>query len=64
MDFQWVFENREQLVRLAFEIIGVFALIASLTPTKTDDTIAGKLTRIIDVLGLNVGEAQNKEKKK
>lgn len=60
----FIMENKEALIQIVLMFIGMFAAIAAVTPTKKDDSIAGKLTRLIDVLGLNVGEAKNQEPKK
>jgi hypothetical protein len=43
----------------AASIVGTFALIASITPTKKDDTIVGYLTQLIDFLGANFFKAKN-----
>lgn len=41
-------------------LIGSFALIAALTPTKRDDSIVGKASKVVDFLGANFGNAKNK----
>ena len=41
-------------------LVGSFALIAALTPTKRDDSIVGKITKVIDFLGANFVNAKNK----
>ena len=47
--------------QLITSIIGTFALIASVTPTKKDDTIVSYLTGLIDFLGANFLNAKNAE---
>jgi len=48
-----------EYLMIATSVIGTFALIASMTPTKKDDTIVGYLTKLIDFLGANFGQAKN-----
>lgn len=40
-------------------LISSCAILAALTPTKSDDRIVGWLLRIINVVGVNVGRARN-----
>jgi len=40
-------------------LISACAVLAALTPTKSDDRIVGWLLRIINVVGINVGRAKN-----
>ena len=37
------------------------AVIATLTPTKTDDKIIQKILDVINFVGLNIGKAENKD---
>lgn len=48
------------LASVATSVIGGAAIIAAVTPTKRDDKILGKVARFFDVVGFNVGNAQNK----
>lgn len=48
-----------QYVELGFQIIGVAALIATITPTPVDDGILMTLKRILDIVALNIGHAKN-----
>lgn len=41
-------------------VVGGFAMLAALTSTKRDDSIVGKLSKIIDFLGANFINAKNK----
>ena len=40
-------------------VVTVCAMIATVTPTKSDDKVMAKVLRVINVLGLNVGQAKN-----
>lgn len=42
------------------ELVGMMALIATLTPTKADDKFVQGIYTIIHTLAANVGKAKNK----
>ena len=44
---------------IAVSVVGSFALVASVTPNKTDDKIAQLILDVINFLGANVGKAKN-----
>lgn len=44
----------------ATSVVGAFALLASVTPTKSDDAIVAVLQKVIHFLGANFGQAKNK----
>jgi len=39
-------------------IVGAASAVAAATPTKKDDNIIGTISRVIDVIALNVGHAK------
>ena len=43
------------------EVIGAAAIIATLTPNKSDDAIVAWILKIVNFLGANVGKAENKD---
>lgn len=51
----WVLSHIPQLL----EVIGAFALIATMTPNKTDDEIINKLLKFINFVGANFGKSKN-----
>jgi hypothetical protein len=53
MDWTLVFD-------LALQAIGFFALVASATPNKSDNSIADFLLRAVNTLGANFGRAGNR----
>ena len=57
MDF--LIENGSNLVEIAFQIAGAFAIIASMTPNENDNKIADYILKFINVVGFNVGNARN-----
>lgn len=42
-------------------VISACAVVATLTPTKTDDEILQKILDVINFLGMNIGKAENKD---
>jgi len=56
----WILENKEALISIITGAVAVASAIAALTPTPKDDTIVGKIYKVIDLLALNVGKAKNK----
>lgn len=47
----------------AFTIVAVASALAAVTPTPSDDGLAGRVYRILDILALNVGYAKDKPKR-
>ena len=56
----WILENKEALISILTGVVAVASAIAALTPTPKDDTIVGKIYKVIDLLALNVGKAKDK----
>jgi len=44
-----------------FEIIGVAAVVATMTPNKSDDKIVQWVLTAVNALGANIGRAANSE---
>ena len=51
--------NYVEIISAAASIIGGFAIIASMTPNKSDDRIVQMLLDIVNFLGANFGKASN-----
>jgi|TARA_B100001559_G_C16234332_1_gene499324 hypothetical protein len=56
----WILENKEALIGILTSVVAVASAIAALTPTPKDDTIVGKVYKVVDLLALNVGKAKDK----
>ena len=52
-------ENYMELITAAGSIVGGFAILASMTPNKSDDKIFQKALDIINFIGANFGKAKN-----
>jgi len=46
---------------VVISVVGSFALVATITPNKTDDKIAQFLLDVVNFLGGNLGKAANKD---
>lgn len=56
----YIVENKEQLFGVITAVIATASAIAALTPTPKDDTVIGKVYKIVDWLALNVFKAKEK----
>lgn len=55
-------ENGAAYIQIALAFIGAFALVATMTPNKTDDKIVNIALKVINFLGANFGKAKNDPK--
>ena len=51
--------NLPQYVELLTQVVGTFALIATLTPNNSDNTIADFLAKAVNFLAGNFGKSKN-----
>lgn len=51
----------QEYIEIAGMVIAVASAIAAVTPTNTDNEIINKVMKVVNVLGLNIGKAKNKE---
>lgn len=56
--FTWVSENWDGILAVLTGAVALASAIAALTPTPSDDTVVGKLYKLIDWLALNIGRAK------
>ena len=50
-----------EMLELAAQAVGVFSVVASITPTPKDDGIALKLSKVLNLGAFNVFKAKNAE---
>jgi hypothetical protein len=55
----FITENGPGLVEVAIQIVGAFAIIASMTRNDSDNKLAAWLLKAINFLGANFGNARN-----
>ena len=56
----WITEHSAELIAILTGVVTVASAVAALTPTPKDDTIVGKVYKVVDWLALNVGKAKEK----
>jgi len=55
----YVMENYVLMLSAVGGIVGGFAVVASLTPNKSDDRIVQMILDMVNFLGANFGKAKN-----
>lgn len=55
----WIIANWATVLQIASGLVGVFALIASMTENESDNKWADKLLKVVNFLGANFGKAKN-----
>ena len=55
----YVMENYMQMLTAVGGIVGGFAIIASMTPNKSDDRIVQMNLDMVNFIGANFGKAKN-----
>ncbi len=53
-------ENKEGILQVVTAVIAAASAIAALTPTPKDDGLLKKVSKIVDLLALNVFRAKDK----
>lgn len=56
----FVTDNWETIFAVTTQVVGVFAIIATATPNKSDDKIVDVVLGVINTLGGNFGKSGNK----
>ena len=59
----YVLKNWDSIALVISSVVSLAAAIAAITPNKSDDAVVQKILDVINVLGLNVGKAKNKDSK-
>ena len=59
--FDFLGDDPSKWVELITQVVGVFALVATLTPNSTDNSIMDWIMKLINFLGANIGKASNSD---
>lgn len=59
MDFNAILNDFPTYLEILTQAVGVFALVATLTPNKSDNAIVDFILRLINFGGANVGSSKN-----
>ena len=54
-----ILENVPDFIKIAVGLVGVFAIIATMTPNTADNAIADKALKFVNMLAANFGRAKN-----
>jgi len=57
----YIMINWQAWLAAATSVVGSAAIVATLTPNKSDDKIIQKILGIINFIGANVGKAKNND---
>ena len=58
---EWFTNNQGEVLDVVAKVIALCAAIAAVTPTKVDNDLLNKLLGFVNLLGLNVLKAKNKD---
>ena len=58
---EWFTDNQGEVLDVVAKVIALCAAIAAITPTKADNDLLNKLLGFVNLLGLNVLKAKNKD---
>lgn len=58
---EWITLNWQEIVDVGSKVIALAAAIAAVTPTRVDNDLLDKLLGFVNLLGLNVLKAKNKD---
>lgn len=58
---EWISTNYDVIIDIGTKVIALAAAIAAITPTKVDNDLLNKLLGFVNLLGLNVLKAKNKD---
>jgi len=56
----WISTHADQIIGALTAIVTGASALAALTPTPKDDSLIGKIYKVIDFLALNIGKAKDK----
>ncbi len=58
---EWFTNNQGEVLDIVAKVVALCAAIAAVTPTKADNDLLNKLLGFVNLLGLNVLKAKNKD---
>jgi pyruvate kinase len=56
---EWLTANAEYIFGIATQVVGIAAIVATMTPNTTDNSVVDFILKIVNVLGANFGKASN-----
>jgi hypothetical protein len=55
----WILENINSIIEIALNLVGAFAVVATMTPNDSDNKFVDSILKVINILGANFGKASN-----
>ena len=55
----WIIANWQQITQIVVSVVGVAAIVASMTPNSSDNKAVDFILNIVNAIGGNVGKAKN-----
>ena len=55
----WILENINSVIEIALNLVGAFAVVATMTPNDSDNKFVDSIFKVINILGANFGKASN-----
>jgi hypothetical protein len=56
---EWLTGNFSNVIEVVLNLVGAFAVIATMTPNESDNKIVAFVLNVINTLGANFGKASN-----
>lgn len=55
----WFNSNFDNILQIALEVVGIFSIVATMTPNDSDNKVVEFVLKIINAVGGNFGKAKN-----
>jgi len=55
----WIILNASLVYEIVIQVVGVAALVATLTPNESDNEFINGILKVVNLLGANFGKASN-----
>tara|TARA_R110002074_G_scaffold282702_5_gene454292 strand:+ start:1118 stop:1294 length:177 start_codon:yes stop_codon:yes gene_type:complete len=56
---EWIAANIDNVFEILVGIVGIAAVVATMTPNESDNAIVQKVLDFVNLLGANFGKAKN-----
>ncbi len=56
---EWLLANASLVYDIVVQVVGVAALVATLTPNDNDNKVIASILKFVNLLGANFGKAKN-----
>lgn len=56
---EWLIANASVVYDIVVQVVGIAALVATLTPNESDNQVINGILKVVNLLGANFGKASN-----